>query len=325
MALSFFTTWVIHTYLLAGPNGGFGRGSAGSWVFSYWGNFIPSTVLWGLVSGLFWMLVFTFFKLGKKDFLPTLTRAPVMMIERIQQAGNPGVGAIIIGGGLALFFTPFNFITGNVGFAAALFLAVFGLSSFGWAIARFIARAWLWVLKTFVKQHEDKYKINLAAAHMVMIGLIPGFILSLVLKGAIGFLSGIVLIVLGIYLFFDLKAPTFSGKSGLFIFGLSALAAQVVMITCFPDWALADNGGLSEAGGTWAQWWGSQGYTRVLLYGIPPSIASALGALFPTLTPETLIQIPPDASGPIKPDIMPIDSLKFNYIPTKTYYMHYTF
>ncbi|MBN2224829.1 MAG: hypothetical protein JW765_09170 [Deltaproteobacteria bacterium] len=322
--LSFFVTWAIHTYLLAGPNGGFGQGGAGNWVFSNWRNFLSSTLLWGLLSGFVWMIVFTYFKLGKEKFIPTLTRAPAMMIERIQQAGNPGIGAIIIGTGLALFFTPFKIITGNVGFAAALFLAIFGLSSFGWAIARFIARAWLWVLRTFAKKSEKQYGINLAAAHMIMVGLIPGFVISLVLRGAFGFITGIVLIVLGIYLFFDLKAPTFSGKSGLFIFGLATLAAQVIMMTYFPDWALADNGGASEAGG-WGAWWGSQGFTRVLLYGVPPSIAAALGALFPTLTPEKLVTIPPEASVPVRPDTELIDSLKFNDIATESFTLPTTF
>ncbi len=316
--LSFFTTWVIHTYLLADVNGGFGQGGAGNWVFSNWKNFLSSTIFWGLLSGFFWMLVFTWFKMGKKNFLPTLTKAPVMMIERIHQAGTPGVGALLIGLGLALFFSPFNVITGNVGVGIALFLAVFGLSSLGWAIARFIGRVWLWIIRTVVKKPEEKYGISLSAAHLIMVGLIPGFIVSLVLKGALGFVTGIVLMVLGVFLFFEIKAPTISNKTTGLILCLSPIIIQMLMIACFPDLAFADNGGKSEAGGTWVLWWGSQGFERVLLHGIPPALASALGALFPTLTLDNLIQVPPDAAGPIKPGMVLGDSLQFGDTPSGT-------
>jgi hypothetical protein len=316
--LSFFLTWAIHTYLLADVNGGFGQGGAGNWVFSNWRNFLSSTILWGLLSGFVWMLIFTWFKLGRKNFLPTLTRAPVMMIERIQQAGTPGVGALLIGLGLALFFSPFNVITGNVGVGLALFLAVFGLSSLGWAIARFIARVWLWIIRTVVKKPEEKYGVSLSAAHLIMVGLIPGFVVSLVLKGAFGFLTGIVLMVLGVFLFFEIKSPTISNKTTGFILCISPFILQMLMVACFPDLAFADNGGKSEAGGTWALWWGSQGFYRVLLYGIPPAIASGIGALFPTLTLDSLIQIPPDAAGPIKPGMVLGDSLKFGDLSSES-------
>jgi len=147
------------------------------------------------------------------------------------------------------------------------------------------------------------------------VGRIPGFVVSLVLKGALGFVTGLILMVLGVFLFFEIKSPTISNKTTGFVLCVSPLILQMVMMVCFPDSALADNGGKAEAGGTWAAWWGSQGYMRVLIHGLPPSIAAALGALFPTLTPEKLIAIPPEAAGPIKPDMVLADSLKFGDVP----------
>jgi len=117
-----------------------------------------------------------------------------------------------------------------------------------------------------------------------VVGLSPGFLCSALLSSRFSQGFGIIAIIIGVVLFFNLKAPRSSAGqiSGLLIFG-TLTALLYALYAWLLDRAFADDGGSGECGSSFQSWVKCQGAGMAVARGAPPSLASGAGVLAPPL------------------------------------------
>jgi len=298
---TFIISWALHTYILVVKNEGFGDSSIwGKWVNTV-GNTSSSLVVWGLVSALIWSFIYSSFKFGPVRTIGNFIKAPFWAFKYIAGSGKTGFGAFLMGSGLALYLSAAIQFKTSANICLAVALSIVGLSQPGFLLATYFAKGWMWVVNFVSKRKDDKFGLNFRGAHLMVVGLSPGFLLCAFLKPQIAQILGIIAIILGVVFFFDIKAPKKSllDITGLFFIGSIFTAAYFIIKEFLPKEAFADDGGWQESGGTFIGWIKSQGCLIAVFRGVPPSISSSIGPLTPPLILVDPTKIPIDINIPI--------------------------
>jgi hypothetical protein len=277
-------TWIIHTYVIVVMNDGFGDSTIwGRWVNTV-GNMPSAMVVWGLISAMIWSLIYSTFKFGPVKAVSSFIKAPFWIYRLLTGSGKTGFGAFLMGVGLAAILSSvFQFkVSANI--ILALALSLVGLSQPGFLLATFFAKGWMRVAGNLSKSQPEKYALSLRGAHLLVVGLSPGFICAAILSARFAQGFGIIAIIVGIILFFNIQAPRASAGqiSGLLIFG-TLTALLYALYAWLLDNAFADDGGGKECGSSFQSWVKCQGAGMAVARGAPPSLASGAGVLAPPL------------------------------------------
>ncbi|MGB4441227.1 MAG: hypothetical protein WBJ62_03270, partial [Coriobacteriia bacterium] len=276
----FLFTWVLHTYLLVGPNGGFDVNSTSIWpptfvnlqayvlgqVLALRGKILSGSAFWFAFSALSVSFITSAVR-RKGEFFSSLGKVPARVKSGLSGGGTALVTAMA-GAGVALVLAGF---LGNRAFAtAALGLGVIGLTEAGGGFGGLAVRCFYndgrKALSKPVRRLPDvRVDGFLAGAVVAMLA----FLLLALLPGALFTVLGVGLLVM---------AAVMSTQGGGQAPGVTAGIVVGLLAVGIARVALADDGGLDEAGGTWAQWIASQGAATAVLIGLPPAIGSAIGA-----------------------------------------------
>ena len=274
-------TWLIHTYVIVVMNEGFGDSTVwGKWVNTV-GNTPSAMVVWGLLSAMIWSFIYSCFKFGPVRTASSFIKAPFWIYRSVTGSGKTGFGAFLMGVGLAAILSSIFQLKASANIVLGLALSLVGLSQPGFLLATFFAKGWMQIAGNLSKNQPDKYALSFRGAHLLVVGLSPGFICAAILSASFAQIFGIISLIVGIILFFNIKAPkTSAGQvSGLLIFGSFVTLLYIWLM----DKAFADDGGAKECGNTFQSWSKCQGSAMAVARGAPPAIASGIGTLAPPI------------------------------------------
>jgi hypothetical protein len=298
---------VIHTYLLVDLNEGF-------WYDQY--NKLSGMInvrdaetgaitFWAVAMMLLTQLWRKSRSKGITKTLGEVLSLPVWLGSCIRDAGKARFVALSVGAAIAILAS--IFITSNW---TVLVLAVMTAFSFSARAQSLLMIAINLTISDFSKVFRKgrKRSPSLATSSLVVGGIAIGFVVSLFLPDIFILQIGLValLIVLSI-----LQAKNFistSTAAGVLIF------SGIQLILMKYNIAFADDGGLSEAGGTWSSWIGSPGSGDAVKMGATPAAAGATGALVGTFTGDFIDQVDyewtdeePYIEGPDEEVVIPPD------------------
>ncbi|WP_418790274.1 RHS repeat-associated core domain-containing protein [Phosphitispora sp. TUW77] len=263
--LMFLVVWVVHTYLMVGPNNGY-------WKITKWYLGL-SLALKGQVFGgtLFWMLLVGFITSslrhikndGLGGFIKGLSGTVPVLIDYSQKA-NSMVAPVFFGGAAAALLIACLLDNKFVSLLLALVVFVSISRRFQSLIYLGASLAWADLVKLF--KYRDITDSDRQRVYQLLGAAAAGFLLGAVLpyQPYSGYLGVLILIVLAV-------VKNKKAASGAILFILTSGA-----ILYAPE-ILAHDGGVYEAGG-WGNWLSSQGALTAVLYGLPPAIASAIAA-----------------------------------------------
>ena len=256
---------LVHTFLLVGPNGGFGRsfGVVGDFVASK-GNVIGATMIWVIASA---SIKFILDKERRSEGLKTLSNIPNEVKASIAQCGELALpialSGIAIGLGIVALLG--NSTAGLLLALVMLFSISKKMNGFAMVLMRFL---WQDIQNNRVKKGKLEQPFNETKAYLGGMGFIldlaAGFIVPALEVYYMRITILVIAVVLGIvsYNFFN------SRKAGLHIilFGLLLL----INFTFVPS-VYADDGGWGECGGNITGWINCGMVLPTVIRGIVPS------------------------------------------------------
>jgi len=295
----FIGVWLLHTYLVVWPNGGFNlnSGTPFDWflaqILALRGRVASGTAFWFVFSALGGVVVSGVIR-RKGAFFSGLGQAPARISHGFA-GGNAAVAAVLSGAGLGILVPAY---LGNRLFAVVAvgltFLALSeGPAGFSALVLRCVYNDGRKLLskppRRLAEERNDSFMTGfmLGAGLYVLLFLTPDFMLIGV--GAIALIVGVVLA--------SQAAQAAAGTTVVLLAALLVLGAA--------RFAFADDGGIAEAGGTLIGWIQSPGAAIAVAMGLTPAMAAALGAIIGALGPELGAQfvagIYPSLTAPYKP------------------------
>jgi hypothetical protein len=289
------TVWLVHTFLLIGPNGGF---NSDSWFLSHilalggW-KFFGGTVVWGLAVWIGMMLWSKRVSPGIMPFLSGVIKMPVTVTSSMAQVGAMSTALLLAGGTIGFLFGSLadSLFVG----AQAAFLIFLSVASGPASIMLLATRlGWSDLQRASNGRHPPN---QFSEAHGVVIatGIGLGFLATVVTSSLPNLLVLVILVGLAI------------GTVVLYG-GTKPSAAMIALLATAPFVLLAqqllgDDGGWSEAGGGFGAWITSEGAGTAILVGLGPAGAAAGAFLLSATNLATLLEAPPEVLLP--PDIEP--------------------
>ncbi len=254
--------WVLHTFLLVFVNDGFAPATFIGNLLGTTGNSIGATVIWTVISGLFfsWMTQLRT-KKGKDRFkLPPLK-------AYFTEAGELALAAFIAAAGICMVIGTAVNSYANVALAVG-FGAV--MLSQGRSVVSLLVRS-AWISTYGMVQSKKAAQFGMAAGYVAIFGGAAGFVLNAIVT------LSLVKLVLGLVLlgaaFFITKRGSKAMSSAIFLlFGFIVVAYLSNATTLF-----AHDGGWTEAGRDLIKWIMSQGAIQAIIRGIGPAIGIMLG------------------------------------------------
>jgi len=272
-----FASFVLHTYLLVGPNEGFLKNRLEN--SEYFLNFVPEMnrnipTMTYLSGRLMWLLIpFTVINLAyqifyqKRDFL-ILRGKYFAGIFTNSFKGNPTYLPALLGGiSVALLLT---IIMQNRFSCIVLGIAIFVVISAG-------ERCSLFYICGMIFKKEDPQSYDYTPISGALAGASFGFLLNGWLQtqeygGTAQYITLAIFATLFLVRMFGKFISKPTGKATIFILIFTGLAPLLTIA------ALAHDGGWNEAGSTWDRWWRSAGRDIALDLGRLPGALSAVGA-----------------------------------------------
>ncbi len=275
--------WIVHTYLLIGPNGGFAPGTNKTLdnILALRGRMLSGTLFWMIVSGLLFGLVSRIQSEGAgnvfgslKDTIADFFR---FIISNIKSTGARSLTIFLLGAAAGIVFSLYIKST-VVMFLLAVSL-LFSLSEKGRGLIFLVVKLTLSDLRRVLK---IKKKVDAGGILAFFYGSIIGFVVSGLLY-QVGILLWIALIVFAALAIFNATRKTPSAAAGMFFTVLGATLFYVSLRV------FADDGGLAEApGGNLAGWVGSEGSTKAVTQGLGPAVGSGAATAVATTVPDVL-------------------------------------
>ncbi len=277
--------WILHTFLLVGPNGGFAPGTNKTLdtVLALNDRVATGTLFWTLLMLMISMGLARLFRPGPLKLAKQVIGTPGWVIGSLKRSGLVGAMLLL---GLGAVTIVIGVILGN-----RLNNLLLGLLVFGSVIAQreslvgFVGSlAWSDTQRVFKSKRWPAF--DYAWVGTGLTGAALGFFAASILPYApyCGCVSAVLLLGLMIALVVVRKSGVSLGAGVLILTILLALAFATTP-------ALADDGGWEEAGGELISWIQSQGAMIAIALGLPPAIGSAIAVM---LGSSLTTMIPPD-------------------------------
>jgi hypothetical protein len=276
---------ILHTYLLVDLNEGF------------W--FDPNNRLSGMInvrnantgSITFWAVSMFFVTQlwrrsrikGIKQTLGEVITLPVWLGSCIKNSGKARFIALSVGAALAILVS--IFITNNWTILVFALLTALSFSSRMQSLLLMAVNLAISDFNKIFRRKAIQKSPSVATTSLIIAGLSLGFIASLFIPQILWarVIAIVLLLVLSVLQIKGIMSPKVA--AGFLIFS----GMQLVLLRF--NIAFADDGGLSEAGGTWRSWIGSPGAGTAVKMGVPPAGAGTAGALVGTFTGEFISQV----------------------------------
>ena len=267
-------TWILHTYLLVGPNGGFAPGTNRTldMVLALRDRVLSGTLFWALLAALVTTAIARLRRVGLRQAASEVRSAPGWLWEAVRSAG-PIARPLLLFGGAALALLAGTLMDHR------LIVLQLALAGAGILIVRQQSVLWTvlrlgWIDLQRLLRRDDTSDLNVAWLGAGTLGATLGMLGAALQPFApYGGLAGVVLLLgIGAYLLVRARKQTGAGRllSLLLLLGLLALLATPVF---------ADDGGWSEGGGNLAGWLSSPGAGRAVAMGLLPAAGASLGVL----------------------------------------------
>ncbi|MCB8919659.1 MAG: FHA domain-containing protein [Ardenticatenaceae bacterium] len=271
-------TWIIHTYLLVGPNGGFAPGTNPflDQVLALSDRVRSGTLFWLLLSSLATLLIMRLVRFGVRPTLRQVGQTPGWLRHSARQAGSLAWPLLLLGG-MAIALLLGTFLTSRV---VSLQLAIAGLGALvirqSGALFMGLHLGWRDVQRW--TRRAQPTSLNLAWAGLATLGATLGFLAASGLPfPPYGGCVGVVLLGLAMAAVIAwVKTRPGSGQLLLWLLINAGVALLLALVTR-PVWA--DDGGWQEAGGTLSGWLQSPGAARAIAMGVLPAMGAAGGVL----------------------------------------------
>ncbi len=270
-AASFLIVLIIHTWLVIYKNEGFAPDPNNPVyrLIAFASTKAGSLAFWSITAFILSSLAGRIFFSGFKKLFADLASTPNWIITSFQKAGNSAIPALLSGVMLAAvssFIIKSNYLMLTL--AIGILLSYTSGEQGMWFL--FLSTAWSDFKRLFMKDKAIKH----GPVSVLIFGLMLGMFIAAALYSLLW--ARIILVVLGVagfVLLFRKKkiTPRTLVWLGFFIF-LQALIWKAAGV-------LADDGGWAEAGGSFWSWWNSPGRSTAIGMGVPPGLASLLGAL----------------------------------------------
>ncbi|MGQ9686792.1 MAG: RHS repeat-associated core domain-containing protein [Thiobacillaceae bacterium] len=273
-----FLSWLLHTILLIGPNGGFD--ATGNVfldnVLVLRGRFISGTMFWTLLSSLFSILIGRLRQNGLTKTVQEFASTPKWVRDSLWGAGWP---ALAVAFGAALVASLISAIPRNP--LVSLQLAILSLSALseqGRSLPALVVRLGWSDAQRLLNSGKPVRPLAMGWAGAFVtggaIGCLAMFLGSIIwCLGFPAFFLGLVL--LAVIIAMRGNRPALATLAlALLLGGALAFAARTVH---------ADDGGWAEAGGNFWDWIRSEGAAIAVAMGLPASAGAAIGALLGSL------------------------------------------
>ena len=241
--------WILHTYLMAVPNGGYDQGAP---PLTYWlyttGNALSAFVIWTSIPFILWFLTFYTIKNGKQRTIDRFTKTSLFVYQQLKISKKKDQQVIGLGALGVLICTLLLQLNGAAGFCLALLLILLVcLSSAGNKLYAFVLRCWSSARKGIFKNIPKlQFEMELKDACLFVIGCILGLLFSFILPGSYWRLGAAVLLFVTLLI---VNRNVLLSRNFVFIMLLLLLS-----MVLYPYDLLADDGGFMECGNTWKQW-----------------------------------------------------------------------
>jgi hypothetical protein len=287
--------WLAHTFLLIGPNGGF---NSDNWFLSHilalggW-KFFGGSMVWGLAVWIGMTLWSKRVSPGIMPFLGGVIGMPVTLTSSMAQVGAMSTALLLAGGTIGFLFGSLaDSLFVGVQAAFLIFLSVAsGPSSIMLMATRL---GWSDLQRASKGRHPPN---QFAEAHGVVIaaGIGLGFLATVITSNLPNLLVLVILVglAIGTVALYSGTKPS-AAMIALFATASFALLAQQL---------LADDGGWSEAGGTFGEWITSEGAGTAILVGLGPAGSAAGAFLLAATNLANLLEVPPELMLP--PEVEP--------------------
>jgi hypothetical protein len=267
--------WLLHTFLLVGPNGGFARmASLLSDFLATRGNVIGGTLIWTLVPALAIAVYVQIKRFGLDEYLEGLKNGLPWVRESYKRLGEGALLILLCGAlpalGIVALFR--NNLLGLILFGCMV-VALGNQSESFWFF--FLRVVWNDLQR---RRRDDKppQPFDINAFCVGTAGAAFGFLLGFVLPGMRRFglsILGVVIVVgLALWIYRSQKRGR-QPPAGLFL----ALALACATLLALASPVYADDGGWDESGGSVGEWVRSEGAFRSLLHGVLPAAAATAG------------------------------------------------
>jgi len=288
-------TMIVHTFLLVGPNGGFGSGVSPilDSVLALQGKVISGTLFWTLLTGLAMAIFARIRQVGIAGTFRGIQASPAWVRDSFQGVGFSAPGMLLVSAALTLLAGTLidNRLVSLQFVVAAVGALIAQQQSFSYLV---MSVAWS-DSQRLLKRAPTRF--NPAWAGVGITGIIFGFGGATILPFApfLGCAGSIILVGVALALILMQKNKPGMGITILILGILLSLALVTTPV-------FADDGGWDEAGGTFSSWVGSEGAITAVAHGVPPSVGAGFGAL----VGSSLIGIGGIASGGGTPVPVPV-------------------
>jgi len=293
----FLGVWVLHTFLLVGPNEGFNAGG-GTWlawllsqILALQGRMASGSAFWFAISALGGAVVTGLIR-RKGAFFSDLGKVPARVGAGFA-GGNHAVATVLAAAGLGLLVFGWlgNRILAFVAVGLVLLAVSEGPGGFVALVLRCVYNDGRKALSKPARRLDpargDGFLsgVMFAAMAYVVLFLLPDA--AFMVLGTIGLIAGVLMLGQG-------SQPA-AGATAILL-GLLVLASVRI--------AFGDDGGWAEAGGSFGDWVTSEGAAMAVAMGLSPAAAAAFGAILGVLSGLVPGSIA-DAFAPVPP-VVPV-------------------
>lgn len=267
-------TWILHTYLLVGPNGGFAPGVNPilNSVLALQGRIFSGTLFWTLLVGLAAALFRRLRRIGWSQTIDDLRTAPSWVRTCMQRTQDNALPILL--GALAVSLFLSAWIDNRLVSAQLVLLGLGALVAQQQSLSLLVAKLTWSDGQRLLRRGATPTPFRPAWGGVGAAGATLGFGFAIILPfmPLLGFAGTFILIGVIVFLILN-KDGRFTGGAGVLILALAlTLAAAAVP-------AFADDGGWEEAGGTFEDWVRSEGAVRAVASGFLPAAGTFIGVL----------------------------------------------
>lgn len=277
-----FVVWIVHTYLLIIPNGGFAPGENPllDQILALRDRVLSGTLFWTLLSLLISLTLTSLFRRGLGRTFSLVVTTPNWVLQAFRKSGQVGViiTVVFLVGGVI-----FGRIQGNPLNNLQMTILLLGSviaqqESFAGLVFRL---AWSDAQRLLKSKKPRPFRIewvppgllgaSLGLLLAILVGSIPPMLATLC--GCVSVLMVVGAVVAVILL----KKQKTTASTFLILIGIGLC----LLLLATP--VLADDGGWQEGGGNFSDWIRSEGALIAILMGGPPALGASLGALLGSL------------------------------------------